>query len=94
MLAETRARTQALLEESRRLRLQSAQRRRESQELRTACQVAAQACRSSIERCNALPRSVMSSGNLHLGHLITSALSRSGLPAFLVEPSRDTASRS
>jgi hypothetical protein len=45
-----RARTGALIDECRRLRLQSAQRQRESLELRTACTEVGQARRASIER--------------------------------------------
>jgi hypothetical protein len=49
----TLARTEALRDECRRLRLQAVLRRRESVELRSACQRAGQECLLSIERSNA-----------------------------------------
>jgi len=91
----TLARTEALRNECRRLRLQSVHRQRESVELIIACQKAGQACRSSIERCKVRnqPLKMSESGptDLGLASVIVHALSGVGIKAFLLEPSRDTA---
>ena len=90
----TRVRTHALMEECRRLCLESIQRQSESVELRSACQEAGLACRASIKRSKVLSQPAIPSkrDNLHLAHLIASALSaRNGVSALVLEPSQDTA---
>ena len=56
MLAETRARSAALINQSRELHLQSKGKRRESAELKIACTEAGLACRAAIQRSNLLLR--------------------------------------
>jgi hypothetical protein len=94
MLAETRARSAALINQSRELYVQSVGKRRESAELRMACTEAAQACRAAIERSNVLLREVRTETRCdptELAHMIANALAHCGFQAFVAEPDRDTA---
>jgi hypothetical protein len=88
-----RARTLALMDACQLLRLESAQRQRESLRLRDACEQAGHACRASVERSKARrqPRILSDGERLDMAYLLAKAISALGLPAFVVEPSRDSA---
>ena len=94
MLAETRARSAALINQSRELYVQSVSKRRESAALRAACTEAAQACRAAIERSNALLREARTETRCdpaELACMIANALAQCGFEAFVAEPDHDTA---
>ena len=94
MLAETRARSAALINQSRELHLQSKGKRRETAELRIACTEAGLACRAAIQRSNLLLREARTETRCdpaELACMIANALARCGFEAFIAEPDRDTA---
>jgi hypothetical protein len=90
------ARSHALRDECRRLRLQAAQRHRESLERMNACQRAGHACRSLVEEIKAAgrPQRTGERSSQDLATLIVRALSGVGIRAFVFESSNDTAHRS
>jgi hypothetical protein len=90
------ARSHALRDECRRLRLQAAQKQRESLELRNACQKAGQEWRSLIEgiKFAARPQMTGQRSSQDLASLIAQALSGVGIRAFVFDRSGDTAHRS
>jgi hypothetical protein len=90
------ARTAALIDECRRLRLQSDETRRASLELRNACLEVGQACLSSIElaKARSQPGISMAGERLDIARYIAAALSGHGFPAFVLEPNQaDTVTR-
>jgi hypothetical protein len=75
--------------------LQPADSQREGKELTSACQEAVPECCFSIEQSKAHgpPQKTEGSELLDIARSLASALSDHGLLAFVLEPSRDTASR-
>jgi hypothetical protein len=85
-----RTRNAAFIDESQRVRFQSAQMRRESSELRQAFHEVVQASRSTILRIKDCTQPPIGDKRT-LANQIAAALTQSGLSAFVVGPSSDTA---
>jgi hypothetical protein len=88
-----RERTAALLASFQAIRDGAAQMRRESAELRDACREARLRCRLVAERSAARRRPSISRHpeSLLIARAIACTLSEIGVPAFVFEPSQDTA---
>jgi len=91
--ALARARAQTLLASYQAIRYGAAQTRRESAELRAACREVRLRCRLTAEHCAARRRIGTSSEvpRLEVANFVVRTLCALGLPAFVFQPSQDTA---